>query len=189
MKANIESHIVGASQAGDDFNALRAVKLIDAVTAIIRYRCPQVTGANRLDWARLITRPQFLVERHLTGHLLASKDDVLYKRLVAQHPESVRTVKRIRDHFVNSTCGSGLRECLSPASREMARMAAIRSSAGRSHAPLLVPSWCRTLAAANSLSSGETTFADTSTKPRYIGFCPVDTGQTAEVVTLHYEMP
>lgn len=98
--ANIAFHLVNASRGGADFNALRAVKLIDAITAITRYSTPERTEATRLHWARFITHLQFFAERLLSGRLLASEDDFLFRQIAVRYPEALSTAERVRDHLL-----------------------------------------------------------------------------------------
>lgn len=100
--ANIAFHLVNASRGVPDFNALRAVQLIDAVTTITRYRTPERTEETRLHWARFITHLQFFAERYLSGKLLTSDDDFLFDQISVRYPEALRTAERVRYH-VSST--------------------------------------------------------------------------------------
>ncbi|HMR48236.1 MAG TPA: PRD domain-containing protein [Arachnia sp.] len=100
--ANIAFHLVNASRGVPDFNALRAVQLIEAVTTIIRYRTPERTEETRLHWARFITHLQFFAERYLSGKLLTSDDDFLFDQIAVRYPEALRTAERVR-HYVSSS--------------------------------------------------------------------------------------
>lgn len=100
--ANIAFHLVNASRGTADFNALRAVKLIDAVTAITRYSTPERSEATRLHWARFITHLQFFAERYLSGRLLTSDDDFLFRQIAVRYPDALGAAERVRDHLVNT---------------------------------------------------------------------------------------
>lgn len=97
--ANIAFHLVNASRGGADFNALRAVILIDAIVTITRYSTPERSEDNRLHWARFITHLQFFAERYLSGRLLASDDDFLFRQIAVRYPDALRTAEQVRDHL------------------------------------------------------------------------------------------
>lgn len=100
--ANIAFHLVNASRGGPDFNALRAVQLIKAMSDIVRYTFPGSSDVEDLHWARFVTHLQFFTERYLTQGLLESDDDFLYAQMVDRYPAAIGAAEKIADHLLKS---------------------------------------------------------------------------------------
>lgn len=99
--ANITFHLVNAGRGESNFNALKAVKLIDTVATIVRYSAPD-SETTQMHWARFITHLQFFAERFASGKLLKSRDDFLYRQMTHAYPQALETAERVRDHLVRT---------------------------------------------------------------------------------------
>jgi beta-glucoside operon transcriptional antiterminator len=100
--ANIAFHVANAENGPQStYDALRAVKIIDAVVTIVRYSMGIELLNDSLHFSRFIIHMQFFVGRLMANRMLISKDDFLFHQVSTRYPKARNAAERVRSHIVS----------------------------------------------------------------------------------------
>lgn len=95
--ANIAFHIINAKkEEKSGYDALKAAKLIKDIVNLVKYSTNMELNQNSIHYSRFITHMQFFTERFLTGKLLNSEDDFLYREMEEAYPKSIECAEKVR---------------------------------------------------------------------------------------------
>ena len=98
--ANIAFHVANAQSGSATFDALQAVKIIDAVVTIVRYSMGVQLLDDNLHFSRFISHIQYFVGRLLDDRMLSSEDDFLFIQIGPRYPEALISAEKVRQHIL-----------------------------------------------------------------------------------------
>jgi len=98
--ANIAFHVANAQRGSATFDALQAVKIIDAVVTIVRYSMGVQLLDDNLHFSRFISHIQYFVGRLLDDRMLSSEDDFLFTQIGTRYPEALISAEKVRQHIL-----------------------------------------------------------------------------------------
>jgi len=100
--ANIAFHVANAQNGPQSsYDAMHAVKIIDAVVTIVRYSMGIELLNDSLHFSRFIIHMQFFVGRLMANRMLISKDDFLFHQVSTRYPKARNAAERVRSHIVS----------------------------------------------------------------------------------------
>ncbi|MCD8381235.1 MAG: PRD domain-containing protein [Lachnospiraceae bacterium] len=94
--ANVAFHIVNAQKENEQYDAMRAAKLIGRVQTIITYYMNCQPDKTSLHYSRFVSHMQYFAERLFSDKLLSSEDDFLYHQMREAYPRALSCAERVR---------------------------------------------------------------------------------------------
>ncbi len=102
--ANIAFHVANAQNGPQSsYDAMHAVKIIDAVVTIVRYSMGIELHNDGLHFSRFISHLQYFVGRLMDHMMLTSKDDFLFHQVGQRYPDALNAAEKVRS-YVAAEC-------------------------------------------------------------------------------------